>query len=70
MPLPDYFKNTNAFVEVVAGAAGLSRSQAYYSHSLVVQVMENYGQLKVWCRLHVSSVWMLEQYFDREDILF
>jgi len=56
MPLPDYFKNTNAFVEVVAGAAGLSRSQPYYSHSLVVQVMENYGQLKVWCRLHGSSV--------------
>jgi len=32
-------------VEVVA--AGQTKTQAYYSHSLAVQVIENYGQVKV-----------------------
>ena len=37
--------NINMFIEILA--AGVSRSQPYYSHSLTVQVIENYGQLKV-----------------------
>jgi hypothetical protein len=43
--LPADLLNRNVMVEVVAG--GKTRMQAYYSHSLVVQVMENYGQLRV-----------------------
>jgi len=43
--LPAELHNRNVMVEVVAG--GKTRSAAYYSHSLVVQMMENYGQLRV-----------------------
>jgi len=43
--LPKSLRNRNVMVEVVAG--GKTRTQAYYSHSLVVQMMENYGQLRV-----------------------
>ena len=43
--LPKELHNRNVMVELVAG--GKTRTQAYYSHSLVVQVMENYGQLRV-----------------------
>jgi len=43
--LPKELHNRNVMVEVVAG--GKTRSAAYYSHSLVVQLMENYGQLRV-----------------------
>lgn len=37
--------NMNMFIEVVAG--GVSRCQPYYSNELAVQLIENYGQLKV-----------------------
>ncbi|MGB2819658.1 MAG: hypothetical protein WBF17_01655, partial [Phycisphaerae bacterium] len=43
--LPAELQNRNVMVEVVAG--GKTRSAAYYSHSLAVQMMENYGQLRV-----------------------
>jgi len=43
--LPAELHNRNVMVEIVAG--GKTRSAAYYSHSLVVQMMENYGQLRV-----------------------
>lgn len=45
IPLPDALQNKNVLVEIVA--AGQTKSQAYYSHSLAVQVIENYGQIKV-----------------------
>ncbi len=45
VPLPKELHNRNVMVEVVAG--GKTRAEAYYSHSLVVQMMENYGQLRV-----------------------
>ena len=45
IPLPEGLHNKNVLVEVVA--AGQTKSQAYYSHSLAVQVIENYGQVKV-----------------------
>ena len=45
MDLPKELHNRNVMVEIVAG--GKTRTQAYYSHSLVVQMMENYGQLRV-----------------------
>ncbi|MEK6262775.1 MAG: hypothetical protein AABP62_29610 [Planctomycetota bacterium] len=43
--LPEALRNKNVLVEVVA--AGQTKTQAYYSHSLAVQVIENYGQVKV-----------------------
>ncbi len=43
--LPPQFHTSNVLVEVVAG--GKTRSRAYYANSLDVQVMENYGQLRV-----------------------
>jgi len=46
-PLPDFLNNRNAYVEVVAPGTGVSRSVPFYSHSLNLQLMENYGQLKV-----------------------
>eukprot|EP00456_Euglypha_rotunda_P016433 TRINITY_DN1542_c1_g1_i2.p1 TRINITY_DN1542_c1_g1~~TRINITY_DN1542_c1_g1_i2.p1 ORF type:complete len:2121 (+),score=552.63 TRINITY_DN1542_c1_g1_i2:3010-9372(+) len=45
IPLPETLLNKNVLVEVVA--AGQTKSEAYYSNSLVVQVIENYGQIKV-----------------------
>lgn len=45
IPLPDALQNKNVLVEIVG--AGLTRSQAHYAHSLSVQVIENYGQVKV-----------------------
>jgi hypothetical protein len=43
--LPKQFHNRNVMVEIVAG--GMTKSQPYFSHSLAVQVIENYGQVKV-----------------------
>jgi len=43
--LPQEFHNRNVLVEVVAN--GITRSQAYFSNSLSLQLSENYGQLKV-----------------------
>ncbi|HND51037.1 MAG TPA: hypothetical protein PLV92_01520, partial [Pirellulaceae bacterium] len=45
IPLPEALKNKNVLVELVA--AGKTRTQAYYAHSLNVQLVENYGQLRV-----------------------
>ncbi|MBP85212.1 MAG: hypothetical protein CMJ64_00605 [Planctomycetaceae bacterium] len=44
-PLPDELQNRNVLVEVIG--AGQTKSQAYYSNSLSVQVIENYGHLRV-----------------------
>jgi hypothetical protein len=43
--LPPELANRNVLVEIVAG--GLTKTQAYYAHSLALQVIENYGQVKV-----------------------
>ncbi|MDA1050033.1 MAG: hypothetical protein O3C40_06085 [Planctomycetota bacterium] len=43
--LPDELLNRNVLVEIVG--AGQTKSQAYYSNSLSVQLIENYGQLRV-----------------------
>jgi len=43
--LPKEFHTTNVIVHITA--AGISRSQPYYSQSLNVQLFENYGQMKV-----------------------
>ena len=45
IPLPENLQNKNVLVEIVA--SGITKTQAYYSHSLTVQVIENYGQVKV-----------------------
>jgi len=45
IPLPETLHNSNVLIEVTGG--GGSRSQAYYANSLVVQLIENYGQLQV-----------------------
>jgi hypothetical protein len=45
VPLPEQLRKRNVLVEVVGG--GQTKTQAYYSSSLVVQVSENYGQLRV-----------------------
>jgi hypothetical protein len=44
-PLPEELHNQNVLVEVIG--AGQTKTEAYYSNSLAVQVIENYGQLRV-----------------------
>ncbi|NLX57883.1 MAG: hypothetical protein GXY74_02205 [Phycisphaerae bacterium] len=43
--LPKQFHNSNVLVEITGG--GVAKSQAYCANSLALQVIENYGQLKV-----------------------
>ncbi len=43
--LPDEFRNANVMVEIVAG--GVKKSHPYFANSLALQIIENYGQLKV-----------------------
>jgi hypothetical protein len=43
--IPAEFQNKNVMIEIVAG--GVRQSQAYFAHSMSVQMIENYGQLKV-----------------------
>jgi hypothetical protein len=43
--LPKQYHSSNVMVEVSAG--GVKKSQAYYAHSLALQVIENYGQVRV-----------------------
>ncbi len=43
--LPEKLANSNLLVQVVGG--GQTQSQAYYSNALAVQVVENYGQVRV-----------------------
>jgi len=45
LELPPELHAAHAVVEVVA--AGVQKSQVHYAHALVVQVSENYGQLRV-----------------------
>lgn len=45
LALPAEFEHSNVIINV--SGAGLSKSQPYYSQSLLVQVIENYGQLQV-----------------------
>ncbi len=50
--LPEQFHNANVLVEIVADStdgqsAGMVKSQAYYAHALTLQVVENYGQIRV-----------------------
>ena len=43
--LPSEYRSSNTIIEIVA--AGLRRSRANYAHDLGVQVIEQYGQLRV-----------------------
>lgn len=43
--LPEQFRNSNVLIEVVG--AGETKTQPYFSNSLSVQVIENYGQVRV-----------------------
>ena len=43
--LPAQFHNRNVMVEILAG--GMKKSQPYFSNSLALQVVENYGQVRV-----------------------
>jgi hypothetical protein len=43
--LPDAFQTGNVMIEIVAG--GLRKSQAYYANALALQVIENYGFVRV-----------------------
>jgi hypothetical protein len=43
--LPEQLHNSNVLVEIVGG--GQTQSQAYYSNSLNLQVIENYGHVRV-----------------------
>ena len=44
-PLPEELQNRNVLVEVTG--AGQTKTQAYYSNAISVQVIENYGHLRV-----------------------
>ena len=43
--LPEALKNSNVLIEVVG--AGETKTEPFFSNSLAVQVIENYGQVKV-----------------------
>jgi len=43
--LPREFQNSNVMVEIAAG--GVKKAQPYFANSLSVQVIENYGQIKI-----------------------
>ena len=43
--LPESLRTANVIVEIVAG--GETKSQAYYSHALDLQIQEEFGQLQV-----------------------
>ncbi|MCE5326046.1 MAG: hypothetical protein LLG01_06490 [Planctomycetaceae bacterium] len=43
--LPKEYHNSNVMIEIVAGSA--RKSQAYYANSMNVQMVENYGRLRV-----------------------
>ncbi len=43
--IPAEFANRNVVIEISGG--GISKTQAYYANSLEVQMMENFGQLKL-----------------------
>jgi hypothetical protein len=43
--LPEVMQGRNVIVEVTG--SGQTKTQAYYAHTLVVQTIENYGQVKV-----------------------
>ncbi|MBL7223541.1 MAG: hypothetical protein ISS72_06800, partial [Candidatus Brocadiae bacterium] len=45
LALPEQFHSKNVFIEITAG--GIKKSKAYYAHSLAVQTIENYGQVRV-----------------------
>ena len=45
LPIPDAFRNRDIFVEVSAG--GIVRSTLVFANDLNVQVLENYGRIKV-----------------------
>ncbi|MFN0053867.1 MAG: hypothetical protein ACKV0T_16940, partial [Planctomycetales bacterium] len=45
LALPESLHNKNVLVEITGGAE--TKSQAYYAHALAVQIVENYGQVKV-----------------------
>ena len=44
-PVPDEFADRNVMIEVVA--AGIREAKAYYANDLKVQLVENYGQVRV-----------------------
>ena len=43
--IPEKFHSSNVMVEIVA--KGIRKSQAYYANTLAVQMVENYGQVRV-----------------------
>jgi hypothetical protein len=43
--IPERFHSSNVLVEIESG--GIKRSQTYFANSLTVQLVENYGQLRV-----------------------
>ncbi len=45
LDLPEQLHSSNVLVEIVGG--GQTQSQAYYSNSLNLQVIENYGHVRV-----------------------
>jgi len=45
LELPEQFRDRNIMIEIAA--AGIKRMQAYYPNSLCIQMMENYGQVRV-----------------------
>jgi len=58
-PLPTRFRNQNVMIELTC--AGLTKSQVVYSHSLALQMSENYGHLKVMnetTQTPISSVYV------------
>jgi hypothetical protein len=45
IPLPETLHNQNLLIEVVA--AGVTRNQPHFAHSMAIQMIETYGQVRV-----------------------
>lgn len=45
LELPEKYRDSNMMIEVVSG--GLTRTAAYYPHSLAISLIESYGQLHI-----------------------
>jgi uncharacterized protein YcnI len=43
--LPEKYRDRNVMIEIMG--EGVRRTRAYYPHSLGIQVLENYGQVRV-----------------------
>jgi hypothetical protein len=45
--VPEALRNANMYVEVLGPGSGVSKCRTFYSHSLIITMIDKYGQVKV-----------------------